>query len=62
MTHITKESLEDKSIEDLMKNNIYEVSKNRNFKLFCLEDKYVGPEAYEKLELIAYPEKCKILN
>jgi len=60
MIHLTKEKLEEKSIEDLMKNRLYDIAKNRNFKLFALDDKDLGSNVFDKLELIAHPESRKI--
>lgn len=58
MIHLTKEKLEEKTIEDYMKNKLRDVARNRNFKLFALDDKNIGPDAFDKLELIAHPDSC----
>lgn len=60
MIHLPKEKLEEKSIEDFIKHNLHDIAKNRNFKLFALDDKNLGPDAFDKLELIAHPESCII--
>ena len=60
MIHLTEAKIGEKKIEEYMKNKLYNVSKNRNFKLFSLDDKDLGIDAFDKLELIAYPENCII--
>ncbi len=47
-------------ISDFIKDNINEVSKNKNFKLFALEDKNLGSNAIDEIELIAHPDHCNL--
>ncbi len=58
MIHLSKEKLEEKTIEDFMKHKLHDISRNRNFKLFSLDDNKIGPDAFDKLELIAHPDSC----
>jgi hypothetical protein len=60
MIHLTKEKLEEMKISDFIKDNINEVSKNKNFKLFALEDKNLGSNAIDEIELIAHPDHCNL--
>ena len=60
MIHLTKEKLEDKTIEEFMNYKLHDMSRNRNFKLFALDDKNMGPDAFDKLQLIAHPDSCMI--
>lgn len=62
MIHLTKDKLEEKEVNDFIKNKLYDLSKNKNFKLFALEDKNLGPDAFDKLDLIAHPEPCNYLD
>lgn len=61
MIHITKNKLNEKTIDDYIKNNLQNISRNKNFKLFALDDKNIGPDAFDKLELIAHPDNCNLL-
>lgn len=58
LNYLTKENIHENDIDQFIKNKLYKIEKNKNFKLFCLEDKYLNTENLNtKLELIANPQK-----
>jgi hypothetical protein len=64
MNFLTDEKIEEKSINDFIDKDLYELKNNREFKLFSLNDKDINGDEdrngnrniAEKFELIAQPE------
>ena len=59
MNFLTEEKIQEKYITDFIENDFYESKKDKNFKLFSLNDKDIYGDINEKFEIIAKPENGK---
>jgi hypothetical protein len=56
MNFLTEEKIEEKSINEFIENDLYELKKNKDFKLFSLNDKDINGNYTDNFELISQPE------